>query len=507
MPLVMQIERVLTSEGFIRKLNPASFFCQTRKEAMLCIGFSGIRVLYSALPFTLSSSFPFPLPATVALEGSLQVTMIFPIKLRAHLPLAALLLFACATLSIQLRAQTTPTTPAEGPSNLTVTHTSAETSLQNTHPASDIMVGGISEEQLKQQLLNKPLYLRGGYLDNSLNFNEHGLLVGHATHCSYTLSGIEITHIRLTKHKIELEAIRYGLHFLGAMPYEDPNTAVDRVRITPPKKSIRITIDREVVVKPKKVKGKGKNKKQDQSTLASAHAQATPSVPTNTEEAKKEEETGNISNPAEQLKASIAATPEAEKPADPNSVTTTTSPEHAAQVLQDALDTIFASSLDARMMAAMPTFWKLYYQAVAEKSDYRPKDPAVLRQSMVDQKAKLLTSFDPGSNEFAQNAGIAGMALYHAVIGPDGKPGEIVAARPIGFGLDEIAVAAIGNAKFQAAIKDGHPVTVLIDLVVQFHIFSGLTVVKNSATTEKNADSGAAKQPEVVLPGPYSRQP
>ena len=38
------------------------------------------------------------------------------------------------------------------------------------------------------------------------------------------------------------------------------------------------------------------------------------------------------------------------------------------------------------MMAAMPDFWKLYYQAVAAKTDYRPTDPAVLRQNTVDQK-------------------------------------------------------------------------------------------------------------------------
>jgi hypothetical protein len=398
-----------------------------------------------------------------------------------------------------------PNSAAKAPGDHPLAHTSIETSPQNLPSTFDPRAGGISEEKLKQLLLNKSLYMRGGYLDNTLDFNEHGMLVGHATHGSYTLSGIEITHIRLTKYKIELEAVRYGLHFLGAMPYEDPNTAVDRVRITPPKKTLRITIDREVIVKPKRVKGKGK--KQDQSTLTSVHTQLSPSAPDNSDETKKGEEAENTSSPAEQLQASIAVTPEAEKPAGPNSVTTTTSPEHAAQVLQEALDTVFASSLDARMMATMPSFWKLYYQAVVEKSDYRPKDPTILRQSQVDTKAKLLTSFDPGSNEFAQNAGIAGMALYHAVIGPDGKPGEIVVARPIGFGLDEIAVAAIGNAKFQAAIKDGHPVSVLLDLVVQFHIFSGYTMIKNNTSEGKPVEPGATKQPEIVLPGPYSQQP
>lgn len=196
-----------------------------------------------------------------------------------------------------------------------------------------------------------------------------------------------------------------------------------------------------------------------------------------------------------------AARPEdkAEQAADPNSVTTTTSPAHAAKVLKDALDAIFSTGLDERMMTSMPDFWRLYYEAAAAKTDYRPKDAAVLRQSAVDTKAKLLTTFEPSSNEFAQTNGVAGMALYHAVIGTDGKPGEIAVARPIGFGLDENAVAAIRNAKFEPAIKNGQPVPVVLDLVVQFRIYS-----KRTAATGSSEE--AAKPAGPILPGPYSVQ-
>ena len=41
-------------------------------------------------------------------------------------------------------------------------------------------MGGISEEELKQLLVGKALYLRGGYLDNSLSFDEHGRITGHS---------------------------------------------------------------------------------------------------------------------------------------------------------------------------------------------------------------------------------------------------------------------------------------------------------------------------------------
>lgn len=433
---------------------------------------------------------------------------------------------------------------------------------------------GVTEDQIKQMLVGKELYLRDGYLDDSLAFNEHGKLIGHSPQGSYTLCGVEIDKVRLTKHKLELEGARYGLHFLGALPYEDPTKAVDRVRITPKKKVLKITIDRELVVKPKVKKEKGKKLEaaarpatpasatapanapasaasaasapasvpetaaappatpppSSSSATESASAAATPTSPAPSTSAAPEDAsaapapstpapdssapaaaaapaesaasaTPAAAQPAEpdadEAQKEIAAAKPEERPADPNSVTATTSPAHAAAVLKDALDQIFSVGLDDRMMAAMPDFWKLYYQAAAAHSDFRPADPAVLRQNTVDAKARLLTTFEPASNEFAQANGVAGMALYHAVIGPDGRPEEIAVARPIGFGLDESAVDSIRKAQFEPAQKEGKPVPVLLDLVVQFRIYSKRTNVMD-------APEQAQKPSGPVLPGPYS---
>jgi TonB family protein len=361
-------------------------------------------------------------------------------------------------------------------------------------PPEPAAAGAITEDALKQLLVGKPLYLRGGYLDNSLSFSEHGALIGHSPRGSYTLSAVQIDKVRLTKHKVELEGARYGLHFLGALPSEDPTKAVDRVKITPRKKVLKITVDRELVVTPKKKKASGKAAKTE------AHAQEGPSADSSIESAAPPEP-----SEADQTKAEIAAAPAAERPADPASVTRTTSPAHAAKMLKDALDLIFAQGFDERLMASMPDFWKLYYQAAAAKTDYRPKDPAVLRQNTVDQKASMTSTFEPESNEYAQANGVAGMALYHTVIGADGKPGEIAVGRPIGFGLDENAVEAIRKASFQPAIKDGKPVPVLLDLVVQFRIYSKRTAVTRQPETEAKPEA-ATKPAAPALPGPYSVQ-
>jgi TonB family protein len=376
-----------------------------------------------------------------------------------------------AAVQPEAPAQPAPTTPVEAE---TPKQAPAATPIQPASaPPQDTRAGAITEDEIKQILVGKTLYIRDGYLDNSLSFDEHGKLIGHSPQGSYTLSLVEIDKVHLSKHKVELTGIRYGLHFLGARPDEDPTKAIDKVRITPKKKVMKITIDRELVVTPKRKKGK-----KGEETAAPATA---------------------LSD-ADQAKAEMNAAPEAERPADSASVTTTTSPAHAAHLLRDAIDHIFAPGLDDRMIAAMPSFWKLYYQAVANQADYKPTDPAIYRQSGVDQKAKLLSTIEPPSNEYAQENGVAGMALYHAVIGADGKPQEIVVSRPIGFGLDESAAESIRKASFQPATKDGKTVPVVLDVVVQFRIYSKRT--NQPAKPDTEAANAGPK-----LPGPYSVKP
>jgi hypothetical protein len=169
----------------------------------------------------------------------------------------------------------------------------------------------------------------------------------------------------------------------------------------------------------------------------------------------------------------------------------------ASQLLLSALDKVFSVGIDQRMIGSMPEFWKLYYQAASEKVDFKPTDPGVLRLSTVDQKARLISALDPPSNEFAQANGVAGIALYHAVIGSDGKVEEVVAGRPIGFGLDESAEQTIRKATFQPAMKDGKPVPVALDLVVSFRIYSKRTSQPAAADTNQNSTT-------PVLPGPYT---
>lgn len=369
-------------------------------------------------------------------------------------PLAA----AAMACGLCLCAQTSTTAPQRTPAT--------EQNATSTTAESERQVAEIGEEQLRQQLLGKTFYLRGGYVDDNLHFDENGKLDGASPRESFTLSLVQISRVHLTKHRLELEGDRYGLHFLGALPSEDQSTAVDKVRLTTKKKPLRITIDREQVEKPKKEKaGKGKHGHAAQPGVAASEKLASPQ---------------NLASP------------------EAHTADTTRSVAEANRALEAAVDRVFSSGIDARMIATLPEFWQLYYKAAAEHTNYQPADPGVLRQNQVDRKAKLVSVFEPPSNEYAQKNGVAGMAMYQVVVGADGKPQQIAVARPIGFGLDENAVAALRKASFQPALKDGKPVPVLLDVVVEFRIYSKLTEAAGRP-------SGKAEQPAApALPGPYS---
>jgi len=372
------------------------------------------------------------------------------------------------------------TAPVSDPATAPIGEAAKADDKTSTLSAEELLEAAQTEDQLSRRLVGKTFYLRGGYLDNTLHFNDKGALDGNSPKASYTLSLVQIDTVKVDKHHVELKGIRYGVHFLGALATDEQATTVDRVKLTSKKKPLKITIDREIVVVPKKQKDEKKGaKKAGEKKPAPATASAANATP-------PQQTAGSSAKPAMPVEEPMR-----------HGVTVTTSPAEAARTLGTALENIFSSGIDDRMIATLPDYWRLYYKAVADKADYRPSDPAILRVGQVDKKPQLTKSFEAPSNEYAQNNGVAGMAMYHVIVGPDGKPGEIAVGRPIGFGLDENAVNSIRNATFEPGMKDGKPVSVEVDLTVQFRIYS-----KRTAAVARDLPKADDKGPK--LPGPYS---
>ena len=418
----------------------------------------------------MNKRFPFPSAQVATSVPSIGITRIFSAILIAQLVLGPAVVGA--------QTSTSATVPA-----------TQQVQPQGDAPA-NVKGGEITEDEIKSLLVGKQLFLRGGYQGDSLTFDVHGDPLGSPARGSYTLSAVQIEKVNLTKHHLELVGARYAIHFLGANSFEDLDKDIERVRITPKKKNLRIIIHREQVTKEKKEKdktGKGKKGKGSvQPAMGEGANAAQPSVASAETEPQKAD--------APRTTASAVSDPVTGE----TTVTVTVSPATSAAMLRSAIAKIFAPGIDDKLKAQMPDYWQLYYQAQATHSDYRSKDPNVFRANAVDQQAKLTSSIAPDSNEFAQASGIAGRALYRVVIGPDGLPAEIAVLRPIGFGLDEKAVEAIRKATFQPAIKAGKPVGETLDLGVMFRIYSKRTSVAA-------AEAGAEPKPAApVKPGPFT---
>src|SRR5450631_1135501 len=128
----------------------------------------------------------------------------------------------------------------------------------------------LTEDALNARYVGKLIFLRGSYLGDDLNFDMDGKVNGSPAIGSFTLSGFEVRKVKLSKHKLDIEADRYGLHFLGTLPYEDDAKTFDQVKIS--KKPVHISIEREVIVIPKVKKEK---KTKDQPTPAELAAAQT----------------------------------------------------------------------------------------------------------------------------------------------------------------------------------------------------------------------------------------
>ena len=84
---------------------------------------------------------------------------------------------------------------------------------------------------------------------------------------------------------------------------------------------------------------------------------------------------------------------------------------------------------------------------------------------------RALDTPDPEYSEEARKAKYQGTCVLWLIVGPDGKPRDVKVARALGMGLDEKAIEAVRNWRFEPAMKDGKPVAVQINVEVNFRLY------------------------------------
>ncbi len=263
------------------------------------------------------------------------------------------------------------------------------------------LVAQKTEADVRARLVNQPLYLRWLWSGDELAFDHTGKLEGTSAEVSFTLAGVDIQSVKLTKKELVLEGQRVGLEFnhdvptrVGLVVRETPGST------KPEKMTIRI-----------------------------------------------------------------------ERPADGD--------------FTAALDLIFADSI-AELAPGFPPYWRRFAEqhllpagtvaapvsAAAAGSPAQPSETAKMRRIGGGvTPPRLLTKVDPQFSSAAAAQKYSGVVQVNFVVDASGMPSRFRILHPVGLGLDEQAVAAVSQYTFQPATESGLPVTVELNVEVNFQIF------------------------------------
>jgi TonB family protein len=83
---------------------------------------------------------------------------------------------------------------------------------------------------------------------------------------------------------------------------------------------------------------------------------------------------------------------------------------------------------------------------------------------------KALYAPEPEFSEAARKAGYQGTCVLSLIVGADGRPRDVRVVRKLGMQLDEKAIQAVRQWKFEPARKGDKPVAVPIEVEVSFHL-------------------------------------
>ncbi len=95
----------------------------------------------------------------------------------------------------------------------------------------------------------------------------------------------------------------------------------------------------------------------------------------------------------------------------------------------------------------------------------------VFSQRDVDQRAVILSNPKAGYTEEGRQNKIQGIVVVRLILSGKGTIEQIRIVKGLPFGLNEKAIAAARQIKFQPALKDGHPVSVSIGLEYSFNLY------------------------------------
>jgi TonB family protein len=97
-------------------------------------------------------------------------------------------------------------------------------------------------------------------------------------------------------------------------------------------------------------------------------------------------------------------------------------------------------------------------------------EPGVYRAENGVSRPTLRAQTEPKYSKLATKLRVEGVVAVQAVITPEGTARSLQVVKPMGFGLDESALAAVLQWQFNPGMKDGNPVSVAATVEVKFRL-------------------------------------
>jgi TonB family protein len=112
---------------------------------------------------------------------------------------------------------------------------------------------------------------------------------------------------------------------------------------------------------------------------------------------------------------------------------------------------------------------------------------------------RLVSKKEPEYSEAARKARVQGTVVLYTEVSPDGTAQNIRVLNSLGSGLDEEAIEAVRQWKFNPGIKDDKPVTVAASIEVNFRLLGSWQITRTDYTAP--AGFGKPAMMAFTLPG------
>ena len=129
----------------------------------------------------------------------------------------------------------------------------------------------------------------------------------------------------------------------------------------------------------------------------------------------------------------------------------------------------------SKTILLIPAFLLLANNAIslgqeAPQPSSKPGINDIFKGSEVTKKARVTKRPEPGYTAAAEDNRVEGKVVIRCVFASNGQVMHIHVIKGLPDGLTERAVEAAEKIRFKPAIKDGHPVSMWVELQYNFHL-------------------------------------